>query len=192
MPDLRNESPPAADRRAARRLALQSAMTRPADERPDLLASRAERYRRKSAATVGDHVEFVVFQRSGARYAMDIRQLLEIRPLTRLATVPGASPAIKGIVLVRGHVVAVHDIASLSQDMPMGPQSFVLVGSGEAAAVALLADEIEGVAQVELADIHRPPINLGLPDDCFTGVTRDGALILHLGGLIKQPAFLSA
>ena len=61
-----------------------------------------------------------------------------------------------------------------------------------AAMVALLADSVEGVAPFDLADIHQPPVTLGLPEDCISGVTRDGALILHLGGLIMQSTFFQA
>ena len=126
------------------------------------------------------------------RYALEIRQLLEIRALGRFATVPGVSQVIKGIIQVRGHVVAIHDLASFAHDAALDTQSFAVVGAGDAAMVALLADEVEGVATYASDRIHRPPVNLGWPEDCFTGVTHDGALVLNLGGLILQPAFFLA
>lgn len=192
MPDQHRELPPLAERHASGREATPSILAQPAADAADLLARRAARYRQRSAAVSVDSLEFVVFERAGVRYAIDVRQLLEIRPLARLTAVPGAAPVIKGIVQVRGQVVALHDLASLAGDLPPGPSPFALVGTGEAAMIALLADSVEGVAPFDLADIHQPPVTLGLPEDCISGVTADGALILHLGGLIMQSTFFQA
>ena len=61
---------------------------------------------------------FVVFRLGEDRYALNSREVVEVLPLVRIGRVPGAPPAIAGIILYRGVPVPVLDLKQLLTGSP--------------------------------------------------------------------------
>lgn len=57
-----------------------------------------------------DHVELLVFELSGNRYALELRSVREVVPAVYIAPLPDAPPVIEGIIDVRGELVPVYDM----------------------------------------------------------------------------------
>ncbi len=158
-----------------------------------MLAERTARYRKRAVVGFQPGRDMLVFRRCDTTYAVDLQQLYEARPLQRLTRVPGAAAVVKGVVYAHGRVISVHDLASLGAlDAPVSAEPWFIVGAGAAASVALLVDAVDGVVRVADDEIAPPPINLPLGDDCLTGVTRDGHIVINLPGLVAQPRFFCA
>src|SRR5262245_65425 len=61
---------------------------------------------------------FLLMQLDGDRYALDIRQVAVVLPLVDLRAVPGAPPAVAGIIDYGGAPVPVIDLAVLLANRP--------------------------------------------------------------------------
>ena len=61
---------------------------------------------------------FLLMQLDGDRYALDIRQVAVVLPLVDLRAVPGAPPAVAGIIDYGGAPVPVIDLAQLLANRP--------------------------------------------------------------------------
>src|SRR5262245_53787358 len=61
---------------------------------------------------------FLLMQLDGDRYALDIRQVAVVLPLVTLRAVPGAPPAVAGIIDYGGAAVPVIDLARLLANRP--------------------------------------------------------------------------
>ena len=57
-----------------------------------------------------DHVELLVFELSGIRYALELRSVREVLPAVLITPLPDAPPVIEGIIDVRGEIVPVYDV----------------------------------------------------------------------------------
>src|SRR5262245_2626263 len=61
---------------------------------------------------------FLLMQLAGDRYARDIREVAVVLPLVNLRSVPGAPPAVAGIIDYGGAPVPVIDLAQLLASRP--------------------------------------------------------------------------
>ncbi len=154
-----------------------------------ILADRATKLARTYEGAVEQErlVQLIVFGRRDLRYAVELRYLSEIRPLTSLTRVPGVPDHFPGVIQLRGEIVAVLDIAVLfggpraSDD---GESFAVVVAWGDIAA-ALYADTVDDVLDLPPGHIH-PPLSTFTHsrERYIRGLTEDGLAILDVERLL--------
>lgn len=163
------------------------------EQRVDILARRAERYRSKKDRKVADTVELVVFNRRDHRYAAVLDDLDQIRRAGNFQAVPGVSPVVAGVINVRGEIVAIHDLAAFRDEpAPLDEDNWVLVGRTDDVLLALVADHVEGVETPARDAISSVPLSLDSPHGEFQGVLDETTLVLDFEGLTDNDDFFMA
>jgi chemotaxis-related protein WspB len=108
---------------------------------------------------------FLLLQLDGDRYALDIRQVAVVLPLVALRAVPGAPPAVAGIIDYGGTPVPVIDLAQLLANRPAHRRlatRIVLVHYAEQHVLGLIAERATETVRREPSGITRSdPPHLG-------------------------------
>ncbi len=163
------------------------------------LSERAARFRRAENVSSEDAEEMIVFEESGTRYAVPLRMLTEIRPMTRMTTLPLTSRNILGVINFRGRIVAIYSLSNGSAQAAATPtpkhaeerRGSALIGHGYAANMALFAENVIGTTSVKASEIRSAPISLS-DRNYIAGVSSDGLVFLDLEKLVKNEAFYMA
>ncbi len=135
-------------------------------------------------------LQVVVFRAGAERYALEMRHVREVRPLTALTAVPGTPDYIVGVVNLSGRAVAVTDLKRLFgiPDRSLPSLNRVIVLGNDAMEAGLLADTITGVTAVEqdslIADI---PTLEGVRREFLLGVTPERIIVLDGANLLGSP-----
>ena len=107
---------------------------------------------------VADRLLVIEFSLAGERYAVEAEYTAEVRAATQVTRLPGVPSHVAGVFAVRGRVVPLVDLRVLL-DLPAAVQSDTqkaLILHADGAEFGLLADSIDGVRNLSLADIHPP------------------------------------
>ena len=109
---------------------------------------------------------YVLLQLANRRFALTSGIVSELAPPVRLHTFPHTSPLVSGVIVRRGHIVPVYDVASIllgrsssvhrfyliaRRDFPDGPESSAIPVSGEC--------ELTTAGMQEVSDDSRPYIS---------------------------------
>lgn len=124
----------------------------------------------------------------GQTFALGVERVREIIDPLPMTCVPGADPDVPGLINVRGSVVPV---LALARRLGMAPGSRTadsrvvvldLTVSSERAQVAVMADSVDGVIEVEDGAIEPvPEIGIEWPARFIEGIARlDGDLVILL------------
>ena len=89
----------------------------------------------------------LAFRVGRRRYFVPTSRVREISPMTRLARVPHAPPSLLGLANVRGHILPVISVASLTGETSSNPARIIVVESGEL--VGLAVDAIDSVGEAK-------------------------------------------
>lgn len=101
---------------------------------------------------------FVVLACARESYAIEIAVVREIIRVPRITWIPGARPPVRGLINLRGSIVAVLDLAELLTGRHSEPEEdsrIVIVESG-AATVGLLVDAASSVAEIPASELKLP------------------------------------
>ncbi len=159
----------------------------------ELLRRRAARYARPAVPSAEEVTELVAFSRREGHYALPLASLREIRPLTHLARVPGASPVVAGVFHFRGELLGAHDLGRwLGRGGDGSRPGWVLVVEHGGARLGLLADEVAGIERMPTSQLCPVPVTLGERGACFRGVFGGQRLLLEPERLFSTPAFFRA
>ena len=158
----------------------------------ELLRWRAARYARPAAPPQQEVTELVAFVRGEGHYALPLASLREIRPLTHLARVPGASPVVAGVFHFRGELLGAHDLGRWLGRGGGARPGWVLVVEHADARLGLLADEVAGIERMPSDQLAPVPVTLGERGACFRGVFNGQRLLLEPERLFSTPAFFRA
>ncbi len=105
---------------------------------------------------------WVTFRLADEVYGINVMQVQEILRMTEIAPVPGAPPAVLGIVNLRGNVVTVLDARELF-GLPSGEvsdQSRIMIVESNKVIVGLFVDSVAEVVNIQTVEIDSPP-NIG-------------------------------
>lgn len=116
--------------------------------------------------------EFVVVRLGERRFALPAGDCREVLRPPRVVKVPRAGAHIRGIINLRGEIVAVTDLRPLLGsglgELPERPQLVVAAGSG--ITTALLVDRVEGLVTIDVGQIEAVAAGLtGLQHDLIAG-----------------------
>jgi len=140
--------------------------------------------------------DYVVFRLAGERYALPSTVAREVLRIPRLVRVPRVAGHIRGVINLRGQIVAVTDLRPLlglsGDEIPEKGQLIVAEAAG--VTTALLTERVEGIRTFPLAAIE--PVTEGLsgfPRSAAEGqVASENGLIvlLDLTNILSRPEFV--
>ena len=117
--------------------------------------------------------QFCTFVVDGLYFGIEVLQVQEVIRFHEMTRVPLSSPAIEGLINLRGQIVTAIDLRrglELS-DRPEGTLPMNVVVRTSDGAVSLLVDEIGDVLNVDADSFERPPETLtGIARELITGV----------------------
>ncbi len=148
-------------------------------------------------ATAVETRDYVVFRLGGERYALPSTVAREVLRMPRLVRVPRVAGHIRGVINLRGQIVAVTDLRPLlglagAEEAPATGQLVVVEAAG--LLTALLTEGVEGIRTLTVAEIE--PVTEGLsgfPREAAEGqiVDGDGLLVLlDLENILSRPEFI--
>jgi purine-binding chemotaxis protein CheW len=155
-----------------------------------ILAERAARLARTSdapAALARERRQLISFTRGGRRYAVDLEYVAEVKPLAGWTPVPGVPPFYLGVIQLRGDIVALVDVPRLFGDEPPAPpaEPFAVVFAARDAMMAVLADSIDDVHDLEPERVHPPLATFSKSRGRFiSGLVADGPAIIDAEKLL--------
>lgn len=141
--------------------------------------------------------EFLLFSLAGERFGIAAERVREVvRMPARLVPVPKVPPHIRGVFNLRGQILAVSDLGELF-GLAAGVISRtarLLVVEAAGLATALLAEKVEGLRLIPLADIEPVTVGLGeFPREETLGqlVEPEGLVVLlDLERIFLRPDFV--
>lgn len=135
-------------------------------------------------------VELVEFRLADERYALETAHLQEVRPLRDLTPLPCTPAFVRGLVNLRGRLLAVIDLKKFF-DLPepgLTDLHQVLVLRGADIELGLLADTVESVFTLPRAALQPGlPTLHGIRADYLLGVTATGLVVLDATRILADP-----
>jgi purine-binding chemotaxis protein CheW len=121
---------------------------------------------------VAKDVAFVAFIAGGAAFGIPLARCREVALVANIVRVPSALPLLRGLAQVRGRIVAVLDVGMLvgGGETRLERSSRLLVFDAEGRTLAILCDDVEGIARVPGAAIGRVPEALAVRAACLAGL----------------------
>ena len=111
----------------------------------------------------GPEQQLLTFIVDGAEYAVDILRVQEIRSWSAPMPVPNTPHFIKGVINIRGEVVAIADLRERLglPKLTYGPTTVIVVlhvsGGGRDRVMGVIVDAMSDVTNVQTATIKQPP-----------------------------------
>ncbi len=135
-----------------------------------------------------DVTRLVVLQIGEERYGIDIRHVLEIRPVFGLAHIPGLPGFWRGVVNLRGNLCPVLDLRlflGLKHDGD-AREGKVVVASAHGVTIGLLADSVPEVRGVLESEIRPRVADAERSSEILRGVTSDLMSVLDAESLVAD------
>lgn len=157
----------------------------------EILQKRAAQLAREpaAAAETGGALEVVEFQLAEERYAIETAHVREVCPFKDFTPLPCVPPFVRGIMHVRGTVLAVIDLKRFFglPERGLSEMNKVLVLRGEFMQFGILTDAIIGVRTVPGAGLQPSlPSLTGVRAEYLKGVTPEGQVILDGAKLLAS------
>ena len=181
--------------RLARLTAVTVAGSQSAEERRRLLVERAELLARVTApkGEEGETVSVLEFRLGVERYAVDNAAVREVHVLREITPVPGTPDFILGVVIVRGRICSVVDLARLFE-LPArerGARARVVVLADGAMEFAIVVDEVIGLRVIATATLKDSlPTMTGARQNYLRGVTPERIAVLDAQRLLSDGALV--
>jgi purine-binding chemotaxis protein CheW len=152
-----------------------------------VMDERARRLAEAPAKEKGTALEVVTFSLGEERYAVEIRDVMEVMREVDMAPLPGAPPALAGVAAIRGEIAPVLDLKRLLGVRGEGDPSArrLIVLGGERAEIALIADAVGEVTSIAEDELTGGPERAGGPGRRYIlGVTRGAVVVLSGAALL--------
>lgn len=137
-----------------------------------------------------DHVELLVFELAGVRYALELQSVREVLPAVLVAPLPDAPAVIEGIIDLRGELVPVYDVR-MRFGLParaLGRDERLVVAWTGSRVIAFRCERAEWVERILHSHIEAPE-SVPSAGRHIAGVARlaDGlVLIQNLGEFLEE------
>ena len=137
----------------------------------------------------------LVFGLNPEQYGVELRGVMQVVPFAGCTPVPGAPPALLGVMNLRGEIRSVIDLRQILQLQPADdglPGYLVILRHGDGA-VGVRVDQVERVRQVALEELLHPNEELTQLNGRFVlGVTSDKLIVLSAEALFSHSIFTAA
>ncbi|MHB9053767.1 MAG: chemotaxis protein CheW [Thermoleophilia bacterium] len=103
-----------------------------------------------------DTLPFVVFSLAGETFAVEIGRVREIIRIPKVTWVPGAPELIRGVINLRGNVVAVLDLAAVLSLPPTveTPSSRIIIAESGDQVAGMLVDSVSRVTDIAPSQVE--------------------------------------
>jgi purine-binding chemotaxis protein CheW len=139
---------------------------------------------------VAERISIIEFGLANERYAIDARFVRDVQPLRELTALPCTPPFLRGLVNVRGRLVAVIDLKKFFGLPERGITDLhrVIVLQGTDMEVGLLADTVEDVHELDASSVQ-PTLTTqtGIREEYLHGVTADRLVLLDAEAILADP-----
>lgn len=135
-------------------------------------------------------ITLLEFRLAQERYAVETRYVHEVHPLRELTSLPGTPPFLRGIVNLRGRIVAVLDLKRFFDLPETGFTDLhrVVVVRGNDMEVGLLADVVAGVHELPVKRMQPSlPTLTGIRAQYLMGVTDERLVVLDVARVLADP-----
>jgi len=148
---------------------------------PDIIFSDSEKER----------LHFAKFSIGNDSYCIETHFIKEIISVKEITPLPGVPSLVKGIINVRGRIIAVfnsYNIFQIKNNKNITSGKVIIIGSLEhQKEFGILADTIEGTLDIALNEINPAPQNLsGLGAVYIRGISQEGTIIIDALPLITS------
>jgi purine-binding chemotaxis protein CheW len=162
--------------------------------RTEVLARRAQEIScAEQAVDVEDRFDCIVFDLATEKYAVEIRHVREVHPLTGLTPIPCTPAFVLGVINVRGHLYPVVELKRIL-GLPEGGltnATRAIVIHDALMEFGIVADAIIGVRGFSARDISARPASLtGIGSDFVRGVSRDRIVLLKAESILAYPGLV--
>ncbi|HIH73857.1 MAG TPA: purine-binding chemotaxis protein CheW [Methanosarcina sp.] len=134
-------------------------------------------------------LQLVVFELSGEEFGVNIMQVSEIMPISKITRVPQAPECIKGLINLRGKIIVVID---LNRRLGFSPKendslSRIIIVEVSDTIIGMLVNSVSGVLKLPLCSIEPTPdmIKSKINSEYLTGVGKVGNRLLILLNLAR-------
>jgi len=138
-------------------------------------------------------IQAVVFLLAGETYAIELRYVREVYPLTDFTPVPCTPAFVLGIVNVRGQILSVIDLRYLFELPRIGLTELnkIIILCSRDMELGILADAVLGVQDISRDRIQPDlPTLTGIRHAYLEGVTPDRWVVLDGGRLLSDKALI--
>ncbi len=148
------------------------------------------------AAAGGELRPYLVFVLGGERFGLPLALTKEVLRIPQVIRVPLVQKAIRGIINLRGEIVAVTDLRPFLglPEPELGGQGRLVVVRAAGITTALCVEQVEGMRNIEVDSIEPLTQGLtGLPREVVAGqVSSEESLLvlLDLERILVRPEFL--
>ena len=145
--------------------------------------------RTEAGGRAEESLDIVEFLLAHEHYAVELESVVEVYPLKELTPLPCTPAFVRGVVNVRGHIVAVIDIKTffnLPGNALAESNKVIILGRGDAK-LAVLADEVLGVRELPATDLQPAlPAMGGIGAEYLLGVTNERLMVLDAGRILTD------
>lgn len=160
----------------------------------DTLKRRARRYYKDQQREETSTSEYLTFRRGSAWFAVSVPELQDVHPAPDIVPLPLVARHIAGVVPVRGEITAVYDLFRFlyDQNEEGGEQEYLIRGGGDLTDIALIADDLLSVIELEDNSINPLPVSLAGCEAYLKGITANNEIVISLSGLRNYEPFYNA
>ena len=169
-------------------------MTDSATTARDVLAQRARQLARPLSEgessvsfAAGNGTSLLVIKVGSERIGIALDHIIEVHRTAALTPIPGAGPPVLGVIAWRGRVLTVLDIAhDRTGPVAISDTTRILVLGQRRGSFGVVADDVEDVHDVDVADAA--PVDDVAPThrDFVRGVMTDALVVLDVSALIAR------
>lgn len=153
-----------------------------------LWRQRAAHLSRRPAAVRQDDAALIVAVIGGARYGLALPDVVEVLAPTTLTPVPGAPPALAGVINVHGEIRPVIDLRRLAGPAPEPGRGLasVLLLRHAGSVMGLLVDAVEDLRLVAAQELEACRAKCQDLPPYVHGITRDQLRLLRSEALFEE------
>lgn len=170
-------------------------MTSPHADAAEILRLRAQALARKpdDGNAGGAQLELLEFTLAHERYAIESRFVTEVHTLHELTPLPAVPAFIRGVVNLRGRILAVLDLKKFFELPEQGLTDLhrIIVVRGHDLELGLLTDTVVGLRQVAIESLQPSlPTLTGIRADYLKGVSDARLVVLDLDRVLSDPKII--
>lgn len=136
-----------------------------------------------------ENLQLVIFELSGEEFGVEIMQVSEIIPVSRITRIPQAPECVKGLINLRGKIIVVIDLNKRLGFSPKETDSLsrIIVVDVRGTVIGMLVNSVSEIMRLPLSSIEPTPemIKSKINAEYLTGVGKAGNRLLILLNLAR-------
>lgn len=144
---------------------------------------------KESSSSSEESLQLVSFELSGEEFGVDIMQVSEIIPISKITRIPQAPECVKGLINLRGKIVVVIDLNRRLGFSPRESDSLskIIIVKVKNTTIGMLVNSVNGILKLPLSSIESTPdmIKSKINSEYLTGVGKAGNRLLILLNLAR-------